>query len=88
MAKRKLNFIELLELLEDADAIMFDGTVTYPAVDTDEEYFGIDIDGDGDQVNYYEDDIDSIIINDAGLIEFTKGTDTYVISILDVKELD
>ncbi len=88
MAKRELKFDELLDILDQAEAIQFEMALVYPVVDIDGEFFGIDVDSIGELTEYYEDDIDSIIINDAGLIEFTKGTDTYVISILEVKELD
>ena len=82
---RNLNFKELLEILDDVEAIQFDGTLVYPAVDDD--CFGVDVDCVGDVVEYYEDDIDDIIINDYGNIEFTKGTDVYTISVLEVKKL-
>lgn len=85
MKQRDLEFAELLTILSEAEAIQFDGTLVYPAVD--DYCFGVDVDCVGDVVEYYEDDIDDIIINDYGNIEFAKGTDVYTISVLDVKKL-
>lgn len=88
MAKRVLPFSELLDILDQAEAIQFEMALVYPVVDIYGNYFGVDVDSVGELTEYYEDDVDSIVIADNGLIEFTKGTDTYTIAILEVKELD
>ncbi len=82
---RKITFNELTDILDNAEAVRFDGTLTYPVVEDD--CFGFDLDYTGDLTEYRETDIDNIVIVN-GMIEITvRMTDVYVIQVLEHKEL-
>jgi hypothetical protein len=76
--------MQLLEILDQAEAIQFDGTVTIAGIG--EDYFSIDEDICSIS-EFYETDIDTIGINDYGNIEFEMDDDVYIISVLVRKEL-
>ena len=85
---RTIDFKELLTILDNAEAIQLETSLVYPVVG-DDFFNGVGSTND-DIPEYYEKDIDSIIINDNGHIEFvwSKHLNTvYTISVLEDKKL-
>jgi hypothetical protein len=85
MIERQIEFKELLEILNQAEAIQFDGSLVYPAVYEDK--FEVSPLDDDESLMIEADDIENLYINDYGNIEFEMGDDVYMISVLVRKEL-
>ena len=90
MKTRDLTFTQLLEILQAAEAIQFDGTLVctlvYPQVNVyDEPCFEVSL--DDESLLIYSDDVSDLHINDYGNIEFEMNGDIYMISVLERKEL-
>ena len=86
MKTRDLTFTELLEILQAAEAIQFDGTLVYPSIsEYDDPWFEVTL--DDEPLIMYSDDVSDLHINDYGNIEFEMNGDIYMISILERKEL-
>ena len=86
MKTRDLTFTQLLEILQAAEAIQFDGTLVYPQVNVyDEPCFEVSL--DDESLLIYSDNVSDLHINDYGNIEFEMNGDIYMISVLERKEL-
>jgi hypothetical protein len=77
-----ISFTELLEILDDADAIIFDGTLVYPQVD-----YQLEVTINDETIIIDDDHVTKLHITDDGNIKFIMNGETFTIEVLAVKHL-
>jgi hypothetical protein len=82
-----ISFTELLEILDDADAIIFDGTLVYPQIDFNHQFHQFEVTIDDETIEIDDDHVTKLHINDDGNIKFTMNGENYTISVLIIKKL-
>jgi ribonuclease PH len=85
---KRITFTELLSILDDADAIKFDGTLVYSYIDLSHLlYHQFEVTIDDETIIIDDDYVTDLHINDDGNIEFTMNGENYTIEVLAVKHL-
>jgi ribonuclease PH len=85
---KRITFTELLRILDDAEAIKFDGTLVYPYIDSSNSmYHQFEVTIDDETIIIDDDYVTDLHINDDGNIKFTMNGETYTISVLIIKKL-
>lgn len=87
---RTIEYKELMQILNDAEAIRFNyNALVYPSVDLDEGTIYIEFDDCGDRYEYAwdEDDIDEMFITEEGYITILIQDEKFRIDVLNITKL-